>query len=55
MTVQTWNRLVGWAIGLQTVACMAVVVLASGPNLRAAALTWMVIGVPCSFGFLIQE
>jgi hypothetical protein len=40
-------------MGLQVCFCCAVIVLCDSVTAQAAALTWMMIGAPCMFGFLL--
>ena len=55
MTVRIWNNLVMGFAGLQVCACCAAIVLCDSVTAQGAALTWMTIGVPCMFGFLIPD
>jgi len=48
-------KLVGWAMVVQVIGCATVVVLSHNPQLQAAAMIWMTIGIPCQFGFIINS
>lgn len=55
MTVRTWNRIVGFSILAQSLGCMLAIILCNSVSAQAAALLWMCIGIPCTFGFLLNE
>ena len=55
MTVETWNRLVAALVFLQFIACAAVIVLTESPDIMGAAMTWLVVIVPTTFGLMNQH
>lgn len=55
MSVKAWNALVGYIILFQIIVCVGVLLISDNANVMSAALIWMVIICPMTFGFVIPE
>ena len=55
MTVKTWNELVMGFMFVQAAFCITLLFVSNSVPVQGAAITWLVIGCPCMFGFLIND
>lgn len=55
MKARKHNNIVGSIIALQFGICMGLAAFAINPHIRSAAMTWAIIIVPMTFGFMRIE